>query len=127
MTVPVRLRLSRVKGFDLQALSLATNGLEAVNVARPSRWGNRATIMACWCHGGIPSIGRGAFTAKNRDEALAEGRLIAVTLFREHQAPHLDVAPLRGKNLACWCAPEEAICHAETLLELANRPICEGA
>ncbi len=34
MIRPVRLRLSRAKGFNLQAHSLATNGLEAVNVAR---------------------------------------------------------------------------------------------
>lgn len=28
--------------------------------------------------------------------------------------------PLRGKALACWCAPKR--CHAETLRDLANRP-----
>jgi len=37
---PVRLQLSRKKGFSLQALSLATNGLPPVNVARPSKFGN---------------------------------------------------------------------------------------
>ena len=38
MTVkPVRLKLSRKRGFNLQELSRGTNGLEAVNVARPSR------------------------------------------------------------------------------------------
>ncbi|WP_375453762.1 hypothetical protein [uncultured Methylobacterium sp.] len=36
----VRLRLSRAKGFDLQAHSLAVNGLPAVVVARPTKWGN---------------------------------------------------------------------------------------
>jgi hypothetical protein len=39
-TVPVRLRLSRARGFDLQVHSRAINGLSAVHVARPSRWGN---------------------------------------------------------------------------------------
>jgi hypothetical protein len=38
--MPVRMRLSRAKGFNLQAASLALNGLPAVNVARPSKWGN---------------------------------------------------------------------------------------
>lgn len=28
---------------------------------------------------------------------------------------------LRGKNLACWCALDQP-CHADVLLELANRP-----
>jgi len=44
MTNPVRLTLSRSAGFDLQALSLATNGLPAVVVARPSKWGNPFVI-----------------------------------------------------------------------------------
>lgn len=29
-------------------------------------------------------------------------------------------AELRGKNLACWC-PLEQPCHADVLLEIANR------
>lgn len=42
MVRPVRLRLSRKAGFNLQAHSLAVNGLPAVSVARgPGRkWGN---------------------------------------------------------------------------------------
>lgn len=46
MPKPVRLQLSRRKGFDLQALSMATNGLPAVNVARPTKWGNPFPITA---------------------------------------------------------------------------------
>jgi hypothetical protein len=34
---------------------------------------------------------------------------------------------LRGKNLACWC-PLDQPCHADVLLEIANRPlVCEAA
>jgi hypothetical protein len=29
------------------------------------------------------------------------------------------LTPLKGKDLACWCAPGDA-CHADVLLELAN-------
>lgn len=29
---------------------------------------------------------------------------------------------LRGKNLACWCRPGQP-CHADVLLEIANRPL----
>lgn len=36
----------------------------------------------------------------------------------------MDVTPLRGKNLACFCKLGEP-CHADVLLELANGPICE--
>jgi hypothetical protein len=28
------------------------------------------------------------------------------------------VPPLRGRTLACWCAPE--LCHADVLAELAD-------
>ncbi len=39
-------------------------------------------------------------------------------------APLLEVAPLKGKNLACWCElpkdGEEDQCHAAVLLALAN-------
>ena len=39
-----------------------------------------------------------------------------------------DLEQLRGKDLACWCVdwdpsegPAPGVCHAEILLELANR------
>lgn len=35
----------------------------------------------------------------------------------------LALPELRGKNLACWCRSGEP-CHADVLLELANRPTC---
>ena len=44
MAKPLRLRLSRRKGFTLQAASRGANGLAAVVVARPSRWGNPFVI-----------------------------------------------------------------------------------
>ena len=37
---PVRLQLSRKKGFNLQRVSCAVNGLPAVKVDRATRWGN---------------------------------------------------------------------------------------
>jgi hypothetical protein len=33
---------------------------------------------------------------------------------------HSSVHELRGRNLACWC-PLDAPCHADVLLELANK------
>lgn len=46
-------------------------------------------------------------------------------LFEEYAHWRLTIEPdwlkpIRGKNLACWCAPKR--CHAETLLRLANEP-----
>lgn len=34
----------------------------------------------------------------------------------------LSLPSLRGKDLACWC-PIGSPCHADVLLDLANRPI----
>lgn len=63
----------------------------------------------------------------------AEDRAILVNLFREmlddpairEQAgyPHPDYirATLAGKDLLCWCRPDYP-CHADVLLEIANRP-----
>ena len=41
-----------------------------------------------------------------------------LTKFEDHAAT-IDLVPLRGKHLACWCALD-APCHADTLLRLAN-------
>ena len=121
MTAPVRLQLSRRKGFDLQAVSRATNGLEAVNVARPSILGNpfivgahgtRAECVRLFlaaCDGLVPlTLGDGVFEAAR-----------AYPYVVEAQTPRL-----RGKNLACWCQrpkPGEVdLCHAAVLLGWIN-------
>ena len=128
MTPPVRLRLSRSAGFDLQRYSKSVNGLPAVNVARPSPWGNPFVI-------GKPVDQRqakrwGWWPLANPD-AGAENGAIAVRRFRAclvlDEAIHAHVRrELAGKNLACWCLIDPAEpCHADVLLELANRPTCE--
>ena len=74
----------------------------AIYVGRPTRWGN------LW---------------KGSNE---RGRVTVVRLFREYLddlAPEKRAAllePLRGRDLACWCALDQP-CHADVLLELANR------
>lgn len=45
-------------------------------------------------------------------------------LYEQYASWRLSVDPtwldqLKGKDLACWCAPKR--CHADTLLRLANR------
>jgi hypothetical protein len=65
-----------------------------VYVGRGSRWGN-------------------PFTSEN------SGSVHPAIRFACEVAPLLDVTPLRGKSLACWCGPD-AECHADVLLDLAN-------
>jgi hypothetical protein len=47
------------------------------------------------------------------------GEVHPATRFACETAPLLDVTPLHGRNLACWCALGDP-CHADVLLDLAN-------
>jgi hypothetical protein len=72
---------------------------DRVYVGRPSKWGNPFVI-------GRDGT-RDEVMAKYRDWILRQPALVAAL----HE--------LRGKHLVCWCAPGR--CHAEVLIELANR------
>lgn len=119
MTTPVRLQLSRRKGFNLQALSQATNSLPAVNVARPTKWGNPFPV---------PCFRReDDGTLTKADDAEGVVRFFVEMLLigeRNYPSGFEIIEELRNKNLACWCRPE-APCHADVLLKLAN-PVCEA-
>lgn len=150
MTAPVRLQLSRRKGFDLQALSLATNGLPAVKVDRSTRFGNP---LECKQPYGCPYDEKFDRYAWEEDDGSIHPFCCCVDAYRHyvetglkneptrtgylwfgieailgypHRARLLAGLPsLRGKNLACWCKLGSP-CHADVLLDLANRPICEA-
>jgi hypothetical protein len=94
------LQLSRAPGFKLQTLSRVTNGLEAVSVARPGRWGNPQLVGK---HGDAA-----ACIAQFRAELVSSPTKVA-----EAQRD------LNGQNLACWCKPGKP-CHADVLIEIAN-------
>lgn len=112
MTKPIRVQLSRQKGWRMPP--------NTVKVARPGKWGNPFRIGETMQRFSAEKICE-TFTV--RDNAHA------VELYREWMQLHLDQNPqsmkpalvqLRGKNLACWC-PLDQPCHADVLLELANR------
>jgi hypothetical protein len=124
------LQLSRKRGFNLQALSRATNGLPAINVARPSRHGNpwRVADEAKWQNGWV--VLDPAWLPRPRRHYCSSKRVAqhyAVLRFRHFMgtvgAP--SVGALRGCNVACFCGPRDP-CHGTVLLDLANRPICEA-
>lgn len=120
MTRPTRLRLSRSAGFDLQDHSLSVNGRPAVNVARPSKWGNPFPVGKEGPLGRVAPDNFGAvgfFCDMLEDPEIREiaGYPSDDEIRRE----------LRGKNLACWCAHNEP-CHADVLLELANKEQSDG-
>ncbi len=130
MAKPVRLQLTRKKGFNLQEFSRETNGLDAVKIDRTTRFGNPFTVSSedkkTWqvnCEGQSYGTYPDKFSASAAAIALYRKEL-EVPGSHRLSAPVPTVADmvqaLRGHNLACWCAPGQA-CHADVLLELVNR------
>ena len=106
MTAPRRIQLSRVKGWRMPP--------NTVKVDRSTKWGNPYRV-------GIDGTAEQC-VAKYR--AVIE-QSIKLALIPPRELPHpfgrpLYLGPLRGKNLACWCALD-APCHADVLVEIANR------
>lgn len=112
---PVRIVLSRRAGFDLQAVSLAINGLPAQSVARPGPWGNPFSIDAVAAETGLDR------SAAQAEAVARHARWIAGEITADRPPPTLEKikTDLAGKNLACWCR-EGTPCHVETLIKLAN-------
>lgn len=71
----------------------------AVYVGRPGRWGNNFIV--------------------DDDLTLDESLYLYRQTLAMSYAP--DPTELAGLDLACWC-PLDQPCHADILLELANRP-----
>lgn len=117
---PQRIRLERRKHFRLAEMSLALNGLGAVLVARPSRWGNPFVVGKDGTAEDCVRLYRGLMGGQCH---LNPRVPLAAQLGVFHYAEsHLK--ELCGKNLACWCALD-APCHADVLLDLAN-PVTQG-
>lgn len=103
---PVRIQLQRRKGWRMPA--------NTVSVARPTKWGNPYRIVT-------PAFG--SMERETRAGAVAAFRLRLVGLLA---IGAVDLSPLRGKNLACFCRLDQP-CHADVLLEFANKPAATGA
>lgn len=75
-----------------------------VYVGRPSKWGNPFVVGAPCLFG----------VRLDRRDAVEHFRRITIDGIDKDQ-----LAELRGKDLACWCALDQP-CHADVLLEWAN-------
>ena len=125
--MPKRIQRKRTKGWRMPE--------GAVYVGRPTKWGNPFRVGGHYrrdAHAGIPRLGL-RFTYLEalegyQDKTYSTLRTIdeAVSWFRWYVtegAPEYWLAQtrhLRGKDLACWCPPDQP-CHADVLLELANQ------
>lgn len=73
----------------------------AIYVGRPTKWGNPYVI------------------GKDGTREVVIDKYRALLLSMPPHALTLALAPLRGKDLVCWCSPD--VCHADVLMELANK------
>lgn len=116
--MPQRIQRQRTKGWR------APEG--AIYVGRPSKWGNPFAIgkpVGVECYS--PSFHHLTVTVATREAAVmwfesiltADYSTSVPTVF---EPPHGWMAALRGHDLMCWC-PLDQPCHADVLLELANR------
>lgn len=136
MTAPVRIQLSRAKGWRLPP--------NTMKVDRSTRYGNMARVVydeMRWCGNydeeGEPILqGPWACLISRKDSPTPAGwwfgtreeaQAKAVEYFRFMATTVLDVSAelraiipnLRDSNVACWCGLDEP-CHGDVLLELAN-------
>lgn len=117
LSEPHRVQQRRTKGWRKPE--------NTVSVARPSRWGNPFRVFST---GGGWSVQVGSIRLMTPRDDRAEAVARAVDLFRSCLDYHWDAYPtveeirseLGGKNLMCFC-PLDQPCHADVLLEIANR------
>src|SRR5688572_7737470 len=64
-------------------------------------------------------VGRGSPWGNPFRIGFDQTREQVIERFRCEVLPNLDVTPLRGEDLVCYCAP--CACHADLLLTAANR------
>ncbi|MBI5942898.1 MAG: DUF4326 domain-containing protein [Chloroflexi bacterium] len=109
--MPKRIQRLRTRGWRMPENTLY--------VGRPSKWGN-PNIVAEWMDN------RDEYCAREKCRDLFEEML--EEMIRDGDCfPNKGndetvegwLAPLRGKDLACWC-PLDQPCHADVLLRLAN-------
>ena len=77
-------------------------------VGRGSRWGNGWRVGERTAEGDLIT----------REMAVQQYRELWTRGFSRRYVEY-ELAPLRGKDLACWC-PLDQPCHADVLLELAT-------
>lgn len=102
MSTPERIQLRRTKGWRMPA--------NTVKVSRPGPFGNPFRV--------------GDRSPQNINvviDAEHAVQLFGMAMESKEEAGTLEafIAPLRGKDLACWC-PIGSPCHADVLLKIAN-------
>ena len=122
--MPQRIQRQRTRGWR------KPDGV--IYVGRGSKWGNPYRVVAV----DLPSIGEypGGWRVRpepsvsyfhhlwftEREAAERAVHLYRFDIERRLEGGFIDLSPLAGRDLMCWCAPNMP-CHADVLLELANK------
>ena len=106
--MPKRIQRSRAKGWRMPP--------NTVYVGRPTIWGNPFRVSNGDCD--HPDCGPRSHSPITAWQAVTAYRGYLPGLLKAQ--PNISTEMLRGKDLACWC-PLDKPCHADVLLEIANR------
>lgn len=108
---PKRIQRHRTKGWRMPE--------GAVYVGRPSRWGNPYCACGRYEHDAMhvdsPAEAVEAFLVAIRNNDVGD------RFHRECPTAEEIRHELSGKDLVCWCPPDQP-CHADVLLRIANNP-----
>ena len=112
---PHRIQRRRSKGWRLP--------VHTVCVTRPGKWSNPFRIGG-WFRweprGAAKPWSEAPFPVAQGYTHIADQAQAVAWFSRLMNIEHRNLGELRGKNLACWCKPGSP-CHADVLLDLANR------
>lgn len=116
--MPIRIQRQRKAGWK------KPEGV--LNVARPGRYGNPYFPGCGLGFGNIPKDGRPQpWPLITKADMVRHFKEHMRLMERDEPKRFVEyIAPLRGKDLMCWCALDQP-CHADVLIEIANRPRCE--
>lgn len=109
---PQRIQLKRTKGWRKPE--------GAVVVSRPSQWGNPFAPGNIYRFVTINGVYFGSVESKEHAAELFREWFMHSDSENGRAARDLAREELAGKSLACWC-PLDQPCHADVLLEVANR------
>ncbi len=111
--MPIRVQRKRTKGWKMPE--------NTVYVGRPTKWGNPFRVGdKVKNHFGTEFTIDTVEGAINCYKNLILIKLNPGFIFGQELVMNADLSELRGKNLACFCK-EGQPCHADILLELANK------
>lgn len=110
MNLPVRIQRKRTKGFKLPP--------NTVCVTRGTKYGNPFRVGFSIPDEYLFEVNRVDYERFFERKEILTNKT-ACELFEKYALPELDIEPLVGKNLACFCKLED-YCHADVLLKIAN-------